>query len=332
LTTRSLFLSRKSSSGTKPHAAAGIRIIPTEEQIDEGELSIAHDVVLRLTYYNTEDAKYFVPLLKERARINVCPTLADYAQALLNKKDGRFSDFSGERAYLEQHIRNALVAQTETSPGLFREMAAKFDLRGKKIGIANFGGANQFSVLAALKAWDIPADAVKLIPSGNDPARLIAIEAGGLDGTVIPNSAAGIAAKKGMNILANIPDIVKEFPDRTMIMERSFLKKNRESAKRFLQAVSEAIYRLKVEPQLREKTVAILAKRFRLDRQVAEEAYDIYRNVFSFPPRTGRRGLQDVLEIIQQETGRPKAEFALSRFLDESIMDELEHENFFNFK
>jgi len=206
------------------------------------------------------------------------------------------------------------------------------DLRGKKIGIANFGGANQFSVLAALKAWDIPADAVKLIPSGNDPARLIAIEAGGLDGTVIPNSAAGIAAKKGMNILANIPDIVKEFPDRTMIMERSFLKKNRESAKRFLQAVSEAIYRLKVEPQLREKTVAILAKRFRLDRQVAEEAYDIYRNVFSFPPRTGRRGLQDVLEIIQQETGRPKAEFALSRFLDESIMDELEHENFFNFK
>ena len=115
-------------------------------------------------------------------------------------------------------------------------------------------------------------------------------------------------------------------------MESSFLKNSRGNAKRFYQAVSETIYRLKAEPQLREKTVAIMAKRFRMDRKLGEEAYDTYHNVFSFPPRTGRRGLQDVLEIIQQETGRPEADFALSRFLDESIVDELEHEKFFNFK
>ena len=35
-----------------------------------------------------------------------------------------------------------------------------------------------------------------------------------------------------------------------------------------------------------------------------------------------------VIELIHEETGRPKAEFELSRFLDESVLDELERKAF----
>lgn len=210
-----------------------------------------------------------------------------------------------------------------------KEIRMPSDLRGKKVGIANFGGANQFSVLTALKAWDLSPDSVQLVPSGNNLSRLVAMEGGRIDATVIPNSSVGLATKRGMTVLANIAEIVKEFPDRTVIMERSYLQKERDNAKRFLRALSEAIYRVKSEPQLREKVIAILMHRVRVDRKVAEEGYDAYHNVFSYPPRTGRRGLQHVLEIVQKESSRPKAEFALNRFLDESILDELEQEGFF---
>jgi len=210
-----------------------------------------------------------------------------------------------------------------------KEIRNPADLNGKKIGIANFGGANQFSVLTALKAWNMSPDSVQLVPSGNNMARLIAMEGGRIDATVIPNSSVGLAAKRGMTVLANIAEIVKEFPDRTVIMERSYLQKERENAKRFLRALSEATYRLRAEPELREKVIAHLMKRLRVDRKVAEEGYDDYRNVFSFPPRTGRRGLEDVLEIVRKESNRPKAEFTLNRFLDESVMDEMEQEGFF---
>jgi ABC-type nitrate/sulfonate/bicarbonate transport system substrate-binding protein len=210
-----------------------------------------------------------------------------------------------------------------------KEIRIPSDLRGKKVGIANFGGANQFSVLTALKAWDLSPDSVQLVPSGNNLSRLVAMEGGRIDATVIPNSSVGLATKRGMTVLANIAEIVKEFPDRTVIMERSYLQKERDNAKRFLRALSEATYRVKSEPQLREKVIAILMHRVRVDRKVAEEGYDAYHNVFSYPPRTGRRGLQDVLEIVQKESSRPKAEFALNRFLDESILDELEQEGFF---
>jgi ABC-type nitrate/sulfonate/bicarbonate transport system substrate-binding protein len=210
-----------------------------------------------------------------------------------------------------------------------KEIRIPSDLRGKKVGIANFGGANQFSVLTALKAWDLSPDSVQLVPSGNNLSRLVAMEGGRIDATVIPNSSVGLATKRGMTVLANIAEIVKEFPDRTVIMERSYLQKERDNTKRFLRALSEATYRVKSEPQLREKVIAILMHRVRVDRKVAEEGYDAYHNVFSYPPRTGRRGLQDVLEIVQKESSRPKAEFALNRFLDESILDELEQEGFF---
>ena len=50
---------------------------------------------------------------------------------------------------------------------------------------------------------------------------------------------------------------------------------------------------------------------------------------FLFPPRVGRKGTAAVMEMIQEETGKPKAEFELNRFLDESVIDELEKEGFF---
>lgn len=211
-----------------------------------------------------------------------------------------------------------------------KEIRKPSDLRGKKVGVVNFGGANEFSVLMALKSWGLPPDSVKLVPSGDSMTRLMALEVpAGLDGTVVPYSNAVIAAQRGLNILGDLGEIVKEFPDRTFIAERSFIETKRDNARRFFQAVSEGIYRLKTQQQLKERIVAIIAKRLRLDTKSAEDAYDGYHSVFSIPPRVGRRGLQDVLEIIQREPGRAKIESDLGRFVDESVLDGLEKEGFF---
>ncbi len=211
-----------------------------------------------------------------------------------------------------------------------KEIQKPADLRGKKIGIVNFGGANEFNILMALKAWGMPADSVKLLPSGGSMARLTAMEvAGGLDATIVPYSDAGIVAKKGFHVLADLSDLMKESPEKVFIADRSFVQKKRGNAKGFFQAVGEAIYRLKSQPQLRGKIVAIIGKWLRLPTNLAEEAYDSHYNVFSFPPRVGRGGLQDVLDVIQREPGRSKDEFKLNRFVDESVLDELDNEGFF---
>lgn len=134
-----------------------------------------------------------------------------------------------------------------------------------------------------------------------------------------------MAAKKGMNILAEMTELVPEFPDRSIMVRRSYLEKERQTVKGFLQAISEGIVKVRTD---REKTVASLVKHLRIDRQLAEENYIASREAYSFPPRVGRKGMQGVLDIIQRQTGRPRSEFEMSRFVDEGVIDELEREGF----
>lgn len=201
------------------------------------------------------------------------------------------------------------------------------DLRGKRVGIANFGGSNEFGVLLALKEWGIPREAVNIIPAGGSAARLLAMDARGLDATVVSYDHAIMAAQKGMTILGDLADIVPEFPDRLIVVRRSFLDKERDVMKRFLQALSESIYQVSTQ---REKILPIITKHLKVDRTVAEETYDTYHKVFSFPPRVGRKGVRSVHDIVLQQMGRPKDEVNLNRLIDESLIDELERDGFFN--
>lgn len=208
-----------------------------------------------------------------------------------------------------------------------KEITEPSQLRKKKIGIANFGGSNEFAVVLALKEWNIPKEAVSLVAAGGSAVRLAAMEKGGLDATVLPYDQALAATRLGMRVLADIPDLVPNFPDKVITMRRSFIQKERDTAKRFLQAISEAIYQVSISP---EKGMSVLRKRLGVkDPKVIEENYNVYGRIFAFPPRVGRKGLEGVLEQIQQQTGAPKADFEMERFLDESIIDDLEREGFF---
>ena len=208
-----------------------------------------------------------------------------------------------------------------------KEIASPAQLRNKNIGVANFGGSNEFAVLMALKEWNLSKDAVTLIAAGGSAVRLAAMQKHALDATVLPYDHALIASRSGMRVLADIPELVPAFPDKVITVRRSFLEKERNTVKRYLQALSEAIYQV---THSRDVGTSILRKRLRIaDQSLIEENYKMYGGNYSFPPRVGRSGLTGVLEQIQQQSGGSKSDFELKRFLDESIIDELEREGFF---
>ena len=227
---------------------------------------------------------------------------------------------------------NAVIVAGLNNKTLFKFVAQKTitessQLLGKKIGIANFGGSNEFAVRLALKEWKIPKEAVTLVAAGGSALRLAAMEKGALDATVLPYDQARLLAGLGMTDLADIAKLVPNFPDLVITMRRSFVQKEREIVKRFLQAISEAIYQVSVSP---EKGISVLKKHLGVkDSKVIEQNYNTYGRIFEFPPRVGRKGLEGVLDEIQKQAGGPKADFELSRFLDEGIIDDLEREGFF---
>jgi len=55
----------------------------------------------------------------------------------------------------------------------------------------------------------------------------------------------------------------------------------------------------------------------------------LYHDVFSLPPRVGRKGMRGVLDIVLQQMGRAKGDVDLNRLIDEGLLDELEKDGFF---
>ena len=193
-----------------------------------------------------------------------------------------------------------------------KEITTPAQLRNKRIGVANFGGSNEFAVLLALKEWNIPKEAVTLVAAGGSVVRLAALEKRGLDATVLPYDQALTASRIGMKVLADIPELVPAFPDKVITMRRSYLERDRDSVKKYLQALAEGTYQVNTN---RELSAGILRKRLGLkDNKVIEENLNIYTGIFSLPPRVGRAGLAGVLEQMQQQSGGAKNDFELSAF------------------
>jgi len=207
------------------------------------------------------------------------------------------------------------------------EIREPAQLKGKKIGIINFGGANELSIILALNEWNIPIQSVTLFPSGPAANRLVALSAKALDATVLSPPETIQAAKIGFRVMVHLSDLKASFPMNTIAVQRSFLENNREVVKRFLRAHSEAIYQFMNE---KKKALAVYQQRLKQkDPDVIEETFSYYAPRFSFPPRVDRQGLGLTADFVIDRVAKGKGTVDLRKVLDESILDELTREGFF---
>ena len=204
-----------------------------------------------------------------------------------------------------------------------KEIRQPSDLVGKRIGIVNFGGQNELSVVLALREWKIAREAVNIIPSGPSDSRLVALSTRALDATLLSPPQTITAETLGLRILAHLRDLKASIPIDTIVTSRSFLKQNRDTVKRFLRAYIDALFAIRTN---KEKAIAVLQKMLREgNRAILESTYDYYAPQFSMPPRVSREGLRTTADFFA-----PKGQAGgIERFLDESLLDELEKEGIF---
>jgi len=207
-----------------------------------------------------------------------------------------------------------------------KEIRQPADLIGKKIGIVGFGGGNDLAVTLLLREWKIPRDKVTVLQAGGGANRLVALTTKALDATVLSHPELGEALRMGLNELGDLNDFkTADYPMSAVAVRRSFMAQNRGVVKRFLMAYAEATYQFMSQ---QEKGIAVLKHRLKQDNPKAlEETYKYFAPKFSFPTRVSHIGLQNTLELVATEN--PKLETSLNKYLDESILDELDKEGFF---
>lgn len=202
------------------------------------------------------------------------------------------------------------------------------DLLGKKVGIVSFGGAHEVSLILALREWNIPRQSVTLLASGPAANRLIALSSGALDATLLAPPETGEAARQGLPTLANLIDLKgAAFPMNIIAARRSFVDKNRDLVKRFMQAYSEATSQFIAN---KEKSAAMYTHRMKQKNPaVVDETYDYFAKSFSSPPRVSHEGMRLALDMLAQRNPETKPDMNIAKYVDERILDELEREGFF---
>jgi len=202
------------------------------------------------------------------------------------------------------------------------------DLVGKKVGIVAFGGAHEVSLILALKEWNIPRQSVTLLASGPAANRLLALSSGALDATLLAPPETGEAARMGLPTLAHMTELkAAYFPMNAIATRRSFLDKNRDTMKRFLQAYAEGIHQFMTD---KDKGVVLLTQRMKQKNPaIVDETYQYFASTFSSPPRMSHEGMRAAIDMLQQRSPETKFDTNVGRYVDERLMDELEKEGVF---
>jgi len=207
-----------------------------------------------------------------------------------------------------------------------KEIRKPADVVGKKIGIVGFGGGNDLAVSLLLKEWNIPRQSVNVLQAGGAANRLVALSAKALDATVLSYPEIGEARRLGMNIMSDLNELKSgDYPMSVVAVRRSLLAQNRNAVKRFLMAYAEGTYLFKTD---KEKGIGVYRRRLKQDNVKAlEETYQYFGPKFAFPIRVSKDGMRNTLEMVAADN--PKVDMNLNRYIDESLLDELEKEGFF---
>jgi ABC-type nitrate/sulfonate/bicarbonate transport system substrate-binding protein len=200
------------------------------------------------------------------------------------------------------------------------------DLKGKKIGILNFGGVTEYATMMLLKDWGLdPRRDVTVIQIGNDPTRLAALVAGSIQGTVLTHPAMNKAESLGFKSLANLSEMGIKYPTNTVTVRRGWLKENRATAEKFLKGYIASIHAIKNREQ---DAIKVLAKYTKIeDRDSLVKTVRYYSAGIPLDPRIDSKAIEAVLATFEK-TIPGASQHAPGQFFDSGPLEAVERSGF----
>src|SRR3990172_954 len=207
-----------------------------------------------------------------------------------------------------------------------KEIKRLEDLKGKRLGIARFGGSADFLARWGLEKNGLrPGKDVVILQTGGNPERLAAVSQGAIQATLLEQAFAHQAKKMGLRSLMDYSTIGLDYQHQGMGTTKSFIEKNHEVALRFLKGMMEGIQRLKNDRAFGFK---VIERHLRIsDADVIQSAYDYYVPKIDAVPYANLKGMKFLLDTIAESN--PKAKKAKPEdFVNTSLLQEIESSGF----
>ena len=200
------------------------------------------------------------------------------------------------------------------------------DLAGKFAGISRFGSSTDqgFRYLFRKNGLNVDRD-LKMLQMGGDSSRVAALKAGAVQYTFLGAAATDNARALGFRVLATAQQMAIPFPWTSVVVEESWLLRNRELAYRYMKCATEAIVTMK---RNRADSERIIAKYMKItDPKLISTEFDFVSSLMPDYIAPAFDGIKLILENFGKEyPDAPRRE--PKEFVDSSIMDRLKQEKF----
>ena len=202
-----------------------------------------------------------------------------------------------------------------------KEIKSYQQLKGKRIGIASFGGNNDIGLRFAFKKNGIDPDKdVTFLQLGGERNRLTALERGGISATIISPPGLFVAEAQGYARLGDLNTMGMRYPELSIVARKRDLKERRDVIRRYLRAYVESV---RVMKSNRDLTVRVIEKYIHVGSKAeAVKTYDYFAKSISDTLRTEREGITEFLATLEPKTpGASKRN--PNEFIDESVLEEV---------
>ena len=250
--------------------------------------------------------------------------------------DIHFSVGGGEGSIRSQ-MRGAetVIASSTLTKGLQRilakpEIKTYQDLKGRKIGITQFGSAAHLVLALMLKKWNMRPDQVQTLQVGSSPALLASLDKGGIDAAVLTLPTFFLAEDKGYRVVGDPMTMDIYYLQNTLESTRGFLRKNRDQALKFMKGYIEGIAYFKKN---KKESLDIMGRKLRIqssqerDVRYLEMSYNLMTAAYSDIPYPSLRAVQSIVDKIAEEDPKVK-EREVRSFVDDTLVKELEDSGF----
>ncbi len=200
------------------------------------------------------------------------------------------------------------------------------DLAGKFAGISRFGSSTDqgFRYLFRKNGLNVDRD-LKMLQMGGDSSRVAALKAGTVQYTFLGAAATDNARALGFRVLSTAQQMAIPFPWTSVVVEESWLGKNRELAYRYMKCATEAVVTLK---RNRTDSERIIAKYMKItDPKLIATEFDFVSSLMPDYMAPTLDGIKVILENFGKEyPDAPKRD--PKEFAESSIIERMKQEKF----
>jgi ABC-type nitrate/sulfonate/bicarbonate transport system substrate-binding protein len=265
-----------------------------------------------------KENKLFEPLGLELELINIPPTLAVTA---LVSGDLQYVIFAGTTLNAAVRGLPVKLVMVYNDRPLFSlmsrpEIRSVKEMKGKVLGIASLTSGESFLSRRLLKEAGVdPEREVTLRTIGNTPDRLVALRTGVVDATTLTVPVDIQAEKLGLRRLAFMGEMLESISGGLGVSDR-WIQQRPDQIKKMITGVFRGMAHAR---GYRQESIALVMSKWKMDRDVAEKAFDLMLTTWSENGQASDQavqvGIEESLKVSSSKQSVP-----VSRVVDFSFV------------